>query len=307
MPERYGDVRHEYKIEAAPPPPAYEQNRRHKNKDDMLERLQEVAAKYELAGGAIVKLRKLESFDIVVIADDSSSMLQPAHDIPPEQPFLSVPSRWEELKSRVMQIVEIATCLDQDGIDIYFLNREAHYNVGQPEDARRLFDQSPNGYTPLTKAYKRVLNEKLNDPEKNVLIIVATDGEPNKKVNGTWQKDATGFYNLLKNRPEPSRCPTAIMACTDSEHEIGWLNRMDDTIPCIDVVDDYNAEKNEVISCQGRSFPFSHGDFVVKTLLGPIDPVYDNLDEKKLNRRQKAEYMGLSLSDFSEQQCCVVC
>jgi hypothetical protein len=311
---KYDQQQSDYKRRERPPqPPSYQSDLKlnddykQPNKEQLLRRLQNVATKYELAGGAIVKLRKLEAFDIVVICDDSSSMNNPAHDIPADQPFLKVESRWEELKSRVMQIVEIATCLDQDGIDVYFLNQEPVYNVSDPEVCRLLFDTKPSGYTPLSQTYQRVLREKLTDPEKNVLIIVATDGEPNKKDrHGTWRKDTHGFYDLLKNRTQPSRSPTAIMACTDSDAEIGWMNMMDETVPCIDVIDDYHAERREVLDCQGRSFPFSLGDYVVKTLLGPIDPVYDNLDEKKLTLKAKAEYMGLPPPQ-EVAECCTIC
>jgi hypothetical protein len=49
----------------------------------------------------------------------------------------------------------------------------------------------------------------------------------------------------------------------------------------LDVVDDYRSERKEVKAAQGSSFPFSFGDYVVKSLIGSIDPVLDNLDEKK--------------------------
>lgn len=204
--------------------------------------------KYELHGGAVLKLRKLERYDIVVIADDSSSMNSPAHDPTADNPFAQIPTRWEELKKRVMEIVEIATCLDQDGIDLYFLNRPPVYNVHDVNLAMACFAEPPRGYTPLTQCYQKVLNEKLANSESAVLIVLATDGEPNSMdANGTWRRDSQQFTHLLKTRGghRPIKCPTAIMACTDSEAEVGWLNRMDDTIENLDVVDDYRAEKEE--------------------------------------------------------------
>jgi len=55
--------------------------------EEQLEKLKAVAAKYELAGGAIAKLRKLSSYDIVVVADDSGSMRAPAHEVPRKMVF----------------------------------------------------------------------------------------------------------------------------------------------------------------------------------------------------------------------------
>jgi len=275
--------------------------------ESKMNRLRKIAEKYELAGGAVAKLRQLEKYDIVVIADDSSSMQNPAHDINKNDPFANIPSRWEELRERIIQMAEIATCLDPDGIDIYFLNGAPAMNVTSVEYIKTLFAISPQGYTPLSACYKKVLDEKVRGGERPCIIIVATDGEPNKQLpNGSWVSDLTGFRDLLMRRDglQSTRCPTTIMACTDSEHEIGWLNELDDSVPNIDVVDDYQAEKEEILEKQGRGFHFSMGDYIVKTLIGPIDPVYDTLDEKKLNKLQIAEYLG---EDPPPESCpCVI-
>jgi len=278
-----------------------------------LEALRRVAEQYEMAGGAIAKLRQLEGYDIVLICDDSSSMAQPAHDPNPSRPYDKVLSRWEELKHRAIQIMAIACCLDQDGIDIYFLNRPPAFNVNDVASAEALFASPPHGYTPLSATYARVLHDKLRNKEGRVLIIVATDGEPNRQIGGTWVKDLTGFENLLTNREGyPShRCPTTIMACTDSEYEIGWLNRLDlgldGSVQHCDVVDDYQSERKEIMGVQGQDFRFSQGDYVVKTLLGALVPFYDHMDERKLTRPELAEYLGVDIHTLPRQSQCQNC
>lgn len=47
-----------------------------------------------------------------------------------------------------------------------------------------------------------------------------------------------------------------------------------------DVVDDYRSERNEIKKARGHGFSFTFGDYVVKSLIGSIDPELDNLDEK---------------------------
>jgi len=49
-------------------------------------------------------------------------------------------------------------------------------------------------------------------------------------------------------------------------------------VPRVDVTDDFVTERAEILRSQGRGFPFSFGDYVVKALLGPVDPVFDALD-----------------------------
>ena len=58
------------------------------------------------------------------------------------------------------------------------------------------------------------------------------------------------------------------------------MNRWDDTIPRVDVCDDYQSEKREILRAQGAHFRFSRGDYCVKLLLGAIDPSMDKLDEQ---------------------------
>ena len=47
----------------------------------------------------------------------------------------------------------------------------------------------------------------------------------------------------------------------------------------LDVIDDYRSERDEVRKAKGSSFSFTFGDYVVKSLIGSIDPELDNLDE----------------------------
>ncbi len=116
---------------------------------------------------------------------------------------------------------------------------------------------------------------------------------------------------LLAHRDgfSPAKSPTVIMACTDSQDEIGWLQALDDQAPNVDVVDDYEAERKEILAIQvrrrwrtcthththttdpharargqGPNFHFTLGDYVAKTLLGAVDDLYDGLDEAKLSK-----------------------
>ena len=56
--------------------------------------------------------------------------------------------------------------------------------------------------------------------------------------------------------------------------------RFDKDIHNLDVVDDFISERKEVKAARGSNYPFSFGDYVVKSLIGSIDPELDNLDEK---------------------------
>lgn len=155
-------------------------------------------------------------------------------------------------------------------------------NVRCPEDLIPHMATAPNGYTPLSRVLASVLSN--NSPsslgEKKLLVIIVTDGEP---TDDNGKADISGFKAVLKSRAKSVY--TTVVSCTDEADTMSYLNNWDRAMPRLDVVDDYKSEKNEVLRVQGRSFRFTFGDYVVKSLLGSIDPSLDNLDEHKLSRK----------------------
>lgn len=48
----------------------------------------------------------------------------------------------------------------------------------------------------------------------------------------------------------------------------------------LDVCDDFRSERTQIRKVNGSKAPFSYGDYVVKCLIGSIDPELDRQDEK---------------------------
>ncbi len=71
-----------------------------------------------------------------------------------------------------------------------------------------------------------------------------------------------------------------ISTCTDDEDSVAYLNRWDHSIKHLDVIDDYNSERKEIRRRNGSKYRFSYGDYVIKSLIGSIDPQLDKTDEK---------------------------
>ena len=236
---------------------------------------------YDISDVNLNCLKQIENFEIVVICDDSYSMRCPATNATPFSCMrYTKDSRWEELKKIVSIVIDIATIFDKDGIDIYFLNREPLFNVTKKEELNKTFDILPEGFTPLVKTLKKVLIDKKNIIlTRNLLILIATDGLPYDKTDDETVKK---FKNLLKQR-EKQNIYISILACTDDEETIKEMNKWDKKIKNLDIIDDYNSERKEVIKFQGDNFKFSFGDYIVKALLGSIDSYFDDLDEKKIS------------------------
>lgn len=243
------------------------------NPQERMDRYGEIVDKYSISNFFALKLRQLEKYDIAVICDDSGSMGTPVTN--PSSPFEPTESRWSEAQRSLKIIVDIASLFDSDGIDIYYLNRVPIKNITRSEtlDTNSNFLKGPSGSTPLGRVLKQVLEDKASTiKEKPLLLIIFTDGVPD---------NLNEFIRTLKARSPIDRIFVNIVACTDDQSAIGYLNGLDKKIKFLDVCDDFQSEKTQIQKVQGSGFGFTFGDYITKILLGPIDPSIDQLDEKR--------------------------
>ncbi|CAF3791011.1 unnamed protein product [Rotaria sp. Silwood1] len=237
-------------------------------------KFQQFIRRYEINTTFASKLRGLDGYEIVFICDDSGDV---------SGPYKKAPTRWDEMKQTVSIVVDLASTLDPDGVDVYFLNREPMYNACYAYLFNKIFIvEMILGPTPIVKILRKILKDKRNQiRERKLLILLATDGEPTDDM-GKPRIDELRQC-LLRERIPTERIPVTIIACTDDKNSMSYLNDWDKVIPNLDVVDDYRSEKEEILACQGKSFPFSYGDYVVKILMGGIDSWFDEWDEKKVS------------------------
>ncbi len=73
--------------------------------------------------------------------------------------------------------MDIASVVDPNGVDVYFLNREPMLNVTNGNYIRQAFNIPPQGLTPLVPALRRIIAAKASQTyNKKLLILIATDG-----------------------------------------------------------------------------------------------------------------------------------
>ena len=219
-----------------------------------LRRLVDVCRYHGIRPDYVRALRNLEAFDIVVIADDSGSM---AAGI--KQGDGAVSTRWQELKGIAQVVVELAAALDDDGCDLYFLNRPDARSVRDAAAVAGRFAVEPSGGTPLTQTLARALRDKglrLADEApaagggagggaaaaaaaamaeraggagsaKRVLFLIATDGVP----HGGPEKFVAALQRL------PDNCYVQLVAVTDDDSVVAWMNQADERVRWVDVND----------------------------------------------------------------------
>merc|ERR1712048_971560 len=71
-----------------------------------------------------------------------------------------------------------------------------------------------------------------------------------------------------------------LLACSDQDRDIAWMNDLDDEFGEVDCTDDYESEKKEVLGV-GLTDKFEKSDWLMKALLGPVSKKFDAWDEAK--------------------------
>lgn len=239
-----------------------------------LDQFRDICQLHQISDMFASKLRQLEGFEIFIIMDDSGSMTTPVKNpLLAADPYGKQPTRWDEGKAICRVTIDIAALMDKSGVDFYLLNRPPIGSVYNHSQLEGIFDTKPNGYTPIVPVLRQILQLPTNDKKR--LIIIITDGQPTNERN---KVDISTFRSVLEYERGPDD-HVVIVACTDESGVMNYLDNWDKELERLDVVDDYLSELREVQEKQGKHFPFSFGDYIVKLLLGSIDTQMDNLDE----------------------------
>lgn len=153
------------------PPPSYEQanhstpfppasNPQPMSRDELF---RQIIQKYEISHDYANKLQYLNGFKICFIFDDSSSMNSVLEDSPLNKSgSFQKATRWNELEYFANIAIELANLFDQNGCDVYFLNKQPPCrNIKNPQEFISFFKQlKPYGYTPLTRTLNQVLADQ---------------------------------------------------------------------------------------------------------------------------------------------------
>lgn len=248
------------------------------------------------------RLGALKNYELDFIIDNSASMDTRDGMVNPETRRKM--TRLEEACSRLEQVADLLSYIPVKGITIRSFSQQfPPINLAaKPDDIAQqikndLYEISQGRRIGSTPLYPTLIQSLSEDTQNARIIYVFNDGEPNS--GGT----AADVCSMLKNR-NAERNPVCLIACTDDEDSIGWMNDAD-SLPNIHVVDDFQSELKEVKAHQGQSFPFNEGFYLMSTLLGPIDPLFDKADENHIyDQANYQEICGGSVSSEEYEYYC---
>jgi hypothetical protein len=194
--------------------------------------------------------------------------------------------RIEELNIVAEKIAGVATKFDQDGMTLCFLNDKKVYEVKSTSEVTNIIKNTRfSGSTPIGSVLKtRIVNplviSKANTGQlhKPVLVIVMTDGEPDSKDD---------LYSAIKeakdfNQRMGTNCVEFEFAQIGNDKSAqAFLSELDVHPVVGDIVDvtsSYELEEEEFAKLGASLTPYM---WIVKLMLGTIDPCYDAGDESK--------------------------
>jgi hypothetical protein len=245
--------------------------------DDIEANLRRFQYENEINEKFMPSLRTLALYDVVLVCDDSGSMCGRA------DPEIAGVTRWDELKQSVQLILRASLAFNKP-VDIYFLNRGRYLNVTAWEQVASAFVKGPSGTTPLRETCEQIWEERRvsDDLTRDLIVHVFTDGFPNNREM---------FEYWLGVRRGIRRTYISILLCTDEEEIVNEYRRFEYReqgrfgwsgptcgVLGVDVTEDYRGEVRDIRATRGSRYRFSFGDYIVKCLVGCVDPMVHAVD-----------------------------
>lgn len=278
------------------------------NKDlERLQMLEKKCKEFEITPDETISLRNTErTVDRIFIIDNSGSMNDPEQDLQPGMGlFDSIPSKWSIVYGMTQDLVTMASCVDRNGVKIYFLNqisplpvdpttggmtlecagRDIGLDYIPDNDIDPYFNANegvPLGHTPINEVYEGAVKHTFSqlDGSKQLYVTIITDGEPTSR-NGDTHGENDKFKQTLKklHKKYTGRLYTQIISVTNETRVLNYLKSLDDGIPGVDVTPDFSTFKSTVQKARGKTFPVTKGLYYLKCLCGPMDKKLDNVDK----------------------------
>jgi hypothetical protein len=279
-----------------------------KTDNAILEKLDNLFQMYEVPIGLLAKLNQLQHYNILFIIDDSGSMGTKTTTLPKDCMSLYMKklyrdnkeynlTRWDEVEDRVHLMLQFLVEIPSGSITLTFMNRTNTFVVDKTnatsvhEQVHNLFLVGPRGTTPTMACMKKALER-----QEPTMIYLMTDGIPSDCSIPELEK-------LLTTRKNPLNSPITLVSCTDNDADVAWMKALEEVAPYMSELDDYETEKQEVLTNQGTFFPYSVGLYIISLLVACVCPDdLDALDDKKpFTRFTMNEILGRPLRNEEYQ------
>jgi len=228
-----------------------------------------------------VDIVRLALYDIVIYIDDSGSMA-----------FEEQGERIKDLELIMQRVAFAATLFDEDGIEIRFMNddssdpRMLEGVRTEQQIAQIMANRKYKGLTPFgTKLRQKVIDgivlPKLRQPRKPVLVIGITDGQPAGENAGALE-DTIRYAVQSTSNLGPGAVAFQFAQVGNDQKATEFLGKLDNDPTVGKMVDVTSNFENESAEMARANPPvdLTPDLWVLKLILGAIDPSYDTQDEQ---------------------------
>ena len=234
-----------------------------------------LARKMSFPGAELaIELVAVALYDVVILADDSGSMMFDKERI-------------EDLNFIVSQVSSIATMFDSDGISMRTFNGSASFDNLNNADAvdKAIAKIKFSGGTPMGASLRSKIVEPMvikpaedRTLRKPVFVIVITDGQPDAK------RDVVNAISLARSRVAATKYgPSAVgfqfAQVGKDKGAQQWLSELDSDPDIGKLVDTTSYFEHEQEECKKKGVDLTPFLWTLKLLMGAIDPAYDEQDE----------------------------
>lgn len=230
------------------------------------------------------QLSALKGYDIVYLVDDSSLMAW--------REKISGIVPWPSARDALVSFSSLCAEWDEDGQDLYFINRPEGYLGCSPQQIADAFDSSsPAGLTNMGRKLQQIAYEYFKDFDpirtKPVNVIAITDGEFTDDVETVvrWI-----VKNLEKNNALANSFGIQFVQIGADLKAKKHLEYLDDNLSDLprDIVDTVPWLANKV---DGRGFD---GKYLLKAVCGAINKNLDNnnMDHRRSKTTEKQKKPG---------------
>lgn len=247
-------------------------------------RVAEICSKWRIPAEIGRDLSRLGLYDVILYIDDSGSMA-----------FEENGERIDDLKLILSRVAFAATRFDQDGISVRFMNTKLPDGVGDnlttEDQINRMMSQVKfSGLTPMGRELrKKVVDDivlrqaRQGGLKKPVLVITVTDGQPagDDSPNAVFETVRYAVSEVQRATGSPNGIAFQFAQVGNDTKAREFLGKLDTDATVgsmVDCTSNFEQEQQEMMNIGQDLTPDL---WMVKLLLGSIDPSYDSKDEPR--------------------------
>lgn len=250
--------------------------------------------KYHMSIGIAHQLEELVNYRLEFMLDDHKD---------------ASPQEFEFLKKEICKRVELLRHVPNAGITIRSFSEYKNPRIFHIEDENQseqiffnirndLVQQAQSKHTDsFQEVYQTAVGDAAQSGIKTILYVFsARDLTQAKNPNTSLVKGiAKNLTKTVVNRPA-HLVPTAFYPCSKNRTSNQILNTLDTVAKRAGVISPFPEEFAQITQQQSKRFPFNEGFHIQASLLSPVSPFWDEIDEGRLFSKTELEnHLGITI------------